>query len=64
MFTGDKLKMGQFVNPGWMNLFWVGIGRNHHGTKRNFTVADFCGSLIFLHAKPFGFAGRLARTAG
>jgi manganese transport protein len=27
MFTGDKLKMGQFVNPGWMNLFgWVLAG--------------------------------------
>src|ERR1700736_4259137 len=24
MFTGDKLKMGQFVNPRWMNVFgWV-----------------------------------------
>jgi manganese transport protein len=24
MFTGDKLKMGQFANPGWMNLSgWV-----------------------------------------
>jgi manganese transport protein len=27
MFTNDKLKMGQFVNPGWMNLFgWVLAG--------------------------------------
>lgn len=27
MFTGDKLKMGQFVNPGWMNLLgWVLAG--------------------------------------
>jgi manganese transport protein len=27
MFTGDKLKMGQFVNPAWMNLFgWVLAG--------------------------------------
>lgn len=27
MFTSDKLKMGQFVNPGWMNLFgWVLAG--------------------------------------
>jgi manganese transport protein len=25
MFTGDKLKMGQFVNPGWMNLFGWGL---------------------------------------
>jgi manganese transport protein len=24
MFTGDKLKMGQFANPRWMNVFgWV-----------------------------------------
>ena len=27
MFTNDKLKMGQFVNPGWMNLFgWALAG--------------------------------------
>jgi manganese transport protein len=27
MFTSDKLKMGQFVNPGWMNLLgWVLAG--------------------------------------
>jgi hypothetical protein len=43
---------------------WVGIGRNHRVTERDFTVADFVRSLILPHAKSFGFAERLARAAG